>query len=85
MKWNMRPLYCNRTSPNILFKDINNNLNLIYIREINLNYIQEYYYFNTSINPISTNKELEDKYKDKVKHKNKVKEIKQEVNYLKDI
>ena len=64
---------------NILFKDINNNPDLIYIREINLNYIQECRYFNTSINPISTNKEPEDKYKDEVK------EVKQEVNYLKDI
>ena len=64
---------------NILFKDINNNPDLIYIGEINLNYIQECCYFNTSINPILTNKELEDEYKDKVK------EVKQEVDYLKDI
>ena len=64
---------------NILFKDINNNPNLIYIREINLNRIQERYYFNALINPISTNKELEDKYKDKIK------EVNQEVNYLKDV
>ena len=63
---------------NILFKDINNNPNLIYIREINLNRIQERYHFNTLINPISTNKELEDKYKDKIK-------VNQKVNYLKDI
>ena len=54
---------------NILFKDMNNDPNLIYITEINLNYIQKCYYFNTSINPISTNKELEDEYKDKVKKK----------------
>ena len=64
---------------NILFKDINNNPNLIYIREINLNRIQERYHFNALINPISTNKELEDKYKDKIK------ELNQEVNYLKDV
>ena len=63
---------------NILFKDINNNPNLIYIREINLNRIQERRHFNALINPISTNKELEDKYKDKIK-------VNQEVNYLKDI
>ena len=63
---------------NILFKDINNNPNLIYIGEINLNRIQERRYFNALINPISTNKELEDKYKDKIK-------VNQEVNYLKDI
>ena len=64
---------------NILFKDINNNPNLICIREINLNRIQERRYFNALINPISTNKELEDKYKDKIK------EVNQEVNYLKDV
>ena len=64
---------------NILFKDINNNPNLIYIREINLNHIQERRYFNALINPISTNKELEDKYKDKIK------EVNQEVNYLKNV
>ena len=63
---------------NILFKDINNNPNLICIREINLNRIQERYYFNALINPISTNKELEDKYEDKIK-------VNQEVNYLKDV
>ena len=64
---------------NILFKDINNNPNLIYIEEINLNYIQKYCYFNASINLILTDKEPEDKYKDEVK------EVKQEVDYLKDI
>ena len=64
---------------NILFKDINNNPNLIYIREINLNRTQERRHFNALINPISTNKELEDKYKDKIK------EVNQEVNYLKDV
>ena len=64
---------------NILFKDINNNPNLIYIREINLNRTQKRRYFNTLINPIFTNKELEDKHKDKIK------EVNQEVNYLKDI
>ena len=63
---------------NILFKDINNNPNLIYIGEINLNRIQERRHFNTLINPIFTNKELEDKYKDRIK------KVNQEVNYLKD-
>ena len=63
---------------NILFKDINNNPNLIYIREINLNCIQERRHFNALISPISTNKELEDEYKDKIK-------VNQEVNYLKDV
>ena len=64
---------------NILFKDINNDLDLIYIGEINLNYIQKYCYFNASINPILTDKEPEDEHKDEVK------EVKQEVNYLKDV
>ena len=64
---------------NILFKDINNNFNLIYIKEINLNCIWECCYFNTSINLILTDKEPE------AKHKNKVKEVKQKVNHLKDI
>ena len=64
---------------NILFKDMNNNPNLIYIREINLNHIQERRYFNALINPISTNKELKDKYK------NKIKKVNQKVNYLKDV
>ena len=63
---------------NILFKNINNNPNLICIREINLNRIQERRYFNALINPISTNKELEDKHEDKI-------EVNQEVNYLKDV
>ena len=64
---------------NILFKDINNNFDLIYIKKINFNYIQECRHFNASINPILTNKEPEDEYKDEVK------EVKQEVNYLKYI
>jgi hypothetical protein len=64
---------------NTLFKDINNNPSLICIREINLNRTWECRHFNASINPISTDKELEDKYKDKVK------EVKQEVNHLKNI
>ena len=69
----------------ILFKDINNNPNLIYIREINFNCIQERRHFNAFINPILTDKELEDKYEDKTKHEDKVEEVKQEVDYLKDI
>ena len=64
---------------NILSKDINNNPNLIRISKINLNHIWERRYFNALINPILTNKELEDKYK------NKIKEVNQEVNYLRDI
>ena len=55
---------------NILFEDINNNPNLIYIREININRIWERRYFNALINPILTNKELEDKHKDKIKEVN---------------
>ena len=64
---------------NILFKDINNNPNLFCIGEINLNRIQERCHFNALINRISTNKELEDKYKDEIK------EVNQEVNYLKNV
>jgi len=55
---------------NTLFKDMNNNPNLIYIREINLNYIWERRHFNALINPILTNKELEDKHKDRIKKVN---------------
>ena len=64
---------------NILSKDINNNPNLIYIGKINLNRIQERRHFNALINPILTNKELEDEYEDKIK------EVNQEVNYLRDV
>ena len=64
---------------NILSKNINNNPNLIRISKINLNRIQERRHFNALINPILTNKELEDKYK------NKIKEVNQEVNYLRDV
>ena len=64
---------------NILFKDINNNPSLIPIGEINLNCIQERHHFNTLVSPISTDKELEDMHEDKIK------EVDQEVNYLKDI
>ena len=64
---------------NILSKDINNNPNLIRISKINLNRIQERRYFNALINPILTNKELEDKYKDKIK------EVNQEVDYLRNV
>ena len=63
----------------ILLKDINNNPNLIYIGEVNLNHIQERRHFNALINPILTNKEPEDKRKDKIK------EVNQKVNYLKDV
>jgi len=55
---------------NILFKDINNNPNLIYIREINLNRIWERHHFNALISPILTNKELENKYKNKINEVN---------------
>jgi hypothetical protein len=58
---------------------MNNDPSLICIREINFNYIWEHCYFNAFINPILTDKELEDKHKDKIK------EVKQEVNYLKDV
>ena len=64
---------------NILFKDINNDPSLIPIGEINLNCIQERRHFNALVSPISTNKELEDIYKDKIE------EVDQEVNYLKDV
>ena len=64
---------------------MNNDSNLIYIREINLNYIQERHHFNAFINPILTDKKLEDKYKDKTKHKNKVEEVEQEVDHLKNM
>ena len=72
---NKQPKFNREIFINILFKDINNNPNLIYIREININRIQERRHFNALINPILTNKELEDKYKDGIK----------EVNYLKDV
>ena len=64
---------------NILFEDINNNSNLICIREINLNRIQERRHFNALINPILTNKEPEDKYKDGIE------KVNQKVDYLKDV
>ena len=63
----------------ILFKDMNNDFSLIPIGKINLNYIQERHHFNTLVNPILTEKELENKYKDKIK------EVDQEVDYLKDV
>ena len=64
---------------NILFKDINNDPSLIPIGEINFNYIQECRHFNTLVNPILTDKELEDKYEDEIE------EVDQEVDYLKDV
>ena len=64
---------------NILFEDINNNFDPIYIGEINLNSIQERRHFNAFINPILTDKELEDEYRDEVK------EVKQKIDYLKDV
>ena len=64
---------------NTLFKDINNDPNLIYIGEINLNRIQKRCHFNALINLISTNKEPENKHEDKIK------KVNQEANYLKDI
>ncbi len=63
---------------NTLFKDINNNPSLIPIGEINLNYIQECRHFNALVNPILTDKELENKYEDKIE------KVNQEVNHLKD-
>ena len=53
-----------------LFKDINNDPNLICIGEINLNRTWERCHFNALINPISTNKEPKDKYKDRIKKVN---------------
>ena len=76
---NKQPKFNREMFINILFKDINNNPNLIYIREINLNRIWERHHFNALISPILTNKELENKYK------NKINEVNQEVNYLKDV
>ena len=64
---------------NTLFKNINNNPSLIPIRKINLNYIQECRHFNALVSPILTDKELENVYKDKIK------EVDQEVNHLKDV
>jgi len=55
---------------NILFKDMNNNPNLICIREINFNHIWERRHFNALINPILTNKEPEDKHKNGIKKVN---------------
>ena len=78
-QYNKQPKSNRKMFINILFKDINNDPNLICIREINLNHIQERRYFNALINPILTNKEPEDK------HKNKIKKVNQEVNYLKDV
>ena len=54
----------------ILFEDINNNPSLIPIKEINLNRIQERRHFNTLVNPISTDKELENKHKDEIEEVN---------------
>ena len=70
---------------NTLLKNIKNDLNLIYIREINYNHTQERRRFNALIKPILINKKLKNKYKDKNKHKDEVEEIKQEVNHLKDM
>ena len=77
--YNKQPKSNHKIFINTLFKDINNNPNLIYIREINLNRIQERRHFNALINPISTDKELEDKHKDKIK------KVNQEANYLKNV
>jgi hypothetical protein len=46
---------------------MNNDPSLIHIGEINFNCIWEHRHFNTSINPISTDKEPEDEHKDEVK------------------
>ena len=69
----------------MLLKNIKNNFNLVCIREINYNCIQECRYFNALVKPILINKELKDKHKDKNEYKDKVKKVKQEVNYLKDV
>ena len=78
-QYNKQPKSSHKIFINILFKDINNDPSLIPIGEINLNCIQERRHFNALVNPILTDKELEDKYEDKIK------EVNQEVNYLKDI
>ena len=64
---------------NTLFEDINNDPSLIPIKEINFNCIWECCHFNALVNPILTNKEL------KNKHKDKIKEVNQEMNHLKDV
>ena len=76
---NKQPKFNREMFINILSKDINNNPNLIYISKINLNRIQERRHINALINPILTNKELKNKYK------NKIKKVIQEVNYLRDV
>ena len=55
---------------NTLFENINNNPNLIFIKEINFNYTQEHRHFNALVNFILTNRELEDEHKDKIKEVN---------------
>ena len=64
---------------NTLFENINNGFSLIFIKKINLNYTWEHYHFNILVNPISTDKEPEDK------HKNKIKEVDQQINHLKNM
>ena len=75
-KW---PKFNHKIFINILFEDMNNNPSLIPIKEINLNCIQECHYFNALVNPILTDKELEDEYEDKIE------KLDQEVDYLKDV
>ena len=77
--YNKQPKSSREMFIDILFKDINNNPSLIYIGEININRTQERHHFNALINPILTNKELEDKHEDKIK------KVNQEVNHLKDV
>ena len=86
MLWDKMKGWCNKWLKSnremfidILSEDINNNSNLICIGKINLNRIQERRHFNALINPILTNKELEDEHEDKIK------EVNQEVNYLRDV
>ena len=70
---------------NTLLKDMKNDFNLVCIGEINYNRIQECRRFNAPVKPILINKELENKHKDEDKYKDKVEEVKQEVNYLKNV
>ena len=78
-QYNKQPKSNREMFINILYKDINNNPNLVYIREINFNRTQKRHHFNALINPILTNKKPENEHKDKIK------EVNQEVDHLKDV
>ena len=80
-----QPKFSREIFINILLEDIKNNPNLVRIGEINYNRIWECRCFNVLVKSILINKELKNKYNDKDKHKDKVKEVKQEVDHLKDV